>query len=201
MDLKSKIRMRYGLWFGLILFFITSLCQSQDIQEREHRIRKSQFPTMQLNSTILGPKIKQKRYYKEVDSLGITYFLKFKKDRLHYFLSFDQDGNLVNSGFRVTEVDIPEETYQEIKEYLSHSFEKFRVKRIFQEYPPTNTENDIPTLTDTFQNLILPSNVYKLIVNIEINKRRSELDLWFRADGSLLRKRPALPMNHDRILY
>ena len=193
--------MRYGLWFGLILFLATNLCQGQDIKEREHRIRKSQFPIMQLNSMILGPKIKQKRYYKEVDSLGTTYFLKFKKDRLHYFLSFDEAGNLINSGFRVTEIDIPEEIYQEIKGYLSDSFEKFRVKRIFQEYPTTNTQSDTPKLTDTFQNLILPTNVYKLIVIVKNTKRSSELDLWFRADGSLLRKRLALPMNHDRILY
>lgn len=193
--------MRYGLWFGLFLFLGTYLCQGQNRDEREHRIRKSQFPTMQLDSMIVDLKIRQKRYYKEVDSFGTTYFLKFKKDRLHYFLSFDEAGNLVNSGFRVTEIDIPEETYQEIKEYLSDSFEKFRVKRIFQEYPATNTERDTPKLTDTFQNLILPSNVYKLIVIVKNNKRSSELDLWFRADGSLLRKRPALPMNHDRILY
>lgn len=193
--------MGYGLWFGLFVFIGTSLCQGQNREEREHRIRKSQFPTVQLDSLAIGPRIKQKRYYKEVDSLQTTYIFKFKKDRLHYFLSYDDTGNLVTSGFRVNEIDIPEETYQKIEGYLSDTYEKFRIKRIFHEYPVVNTESDTPDLTDTFQNLMLSGNAYKLIVFVKNSTGRHELDLWFKADGSLIRKRPALPMNHDRILY
>ena len=193
--------MGYGLWFGLFVFIGTSLCQGQNREEREHRIRKSQFPTVQLDSLAIGPKIKQKRYYKEVDSLQTTYIFKFKKDRLHYFLSYDDTGNLITSGFRVNEIDIPEETYQKIEGYLSDTYEKFRIKRIFHEYPVVNTESDTPDLTDTFKNLMLSGNAYKLIVFVKNSTGRHELDLWFKADGSLIRKRPALPMNHDRILY
>ena len=193
--------MGYGLWFGLFVFIGTSLCQGQNREEREHRIRKSQFPTVQLDSLAIGPKIKQKRYYKELDSLQTTYIFKFKNDRLHYFLSYDDTGNLITSGFRVNEIDIPEETYQKIEGYLSDTYEKFRIKRIFHEYPVVNTESVTPDLTDTFQNLMLPGNAYKLIVFVKNSAGRGELDLWFKADGSLIRKRPALPMNHDRILY
>lgn len=193
--------MRYGLWFGLFVFLGTSWCQGQNREEREHRIRKSQFPTAQLDSFVVGYKIKQKRYYKEIDSLQTTYFFKFKKDRLHYFLSYDDTGKMIKSGFRVNEIDIPEETYQKIESYLSDSHEKFKIKRIFQEYPVANTESDTHGLTNTFQNLILPGNEYKFIVIVKNNTEKGELDLWFTADGSLIRKRPALPMNHGRILY
>ena len=193
--------MGYGLWFGIFVFLGTTLCQGQNREEREHRIRKSQFPSVQLDSLVVGSEIKQKRYYKEIDSLQTTYIFKFKKDRLHYFLSYDDTGKLVTSGFRIKEIDMPEETYQKIESYLSDSYKKYRIKRIFQEYPAVHTESDTPKLRNTFQNLILPNIVYKLIVIGKNNKRSNDLDLWFRADGSLIRKRLALPMNHDRILY
>jgi hypothetical protein len=177
-----------------------TVCFPQHI-EREHRIRKSQFPTLQTNLLILGPKINKKRYYKEIDSLVTTYILKFKMARLNYSLSFDDNGKLNISGFRVNEIDIPEETFQKIKAYLSDSYEKSRIKRIFQQYPANNPENDESALKNTFQNLLLPSNVYKLIVIGKNDKKKNEYDLWFSADGNLIRKRQALPMNHDRILY
>jgi len=90
---------------------------------------------------------------------------------------------------------------KKVKAYLTDSYGKSRIKRIFQQYPATNPEDDESTLKNTFQNLLLPSNMYKLIVIGENDKKKNEYDLWFSADGNLIRKRNALPMNHDRILY
>ncbi len=177
-----------------------AVCFPQQI-EREHRIRKSQFPSVNIGLMFNGSETNKIRYYREVDSLETTYILKFKMARLNYLLSFDDAGKLKISGFRVNEIDIPEETLQKIKGYLSDSYEKSRIKRIFQLFPATNPENDESALKNTFQNLILPSNVYKLIVNGKNGKENNEYDLWFSADGNLIRKRQALPMNHDRILY
>ena len=186
--------------FFMLLLFIGTACFPQHI-EREHRIRKSQFPTVDFGTMFNGIKTKKMRYYKEVDSLETTYILKFKIDLLNYSLSFDDNGKLTKSGFLVNEIDIPEETFQKINAYLSDSFEKSRIKLIFQQYPMTNSENAESALTNTFQNLLLPSNEYKLIVIGKNDKKHTEYDLWFTADGNLTRKRHALPMNHDRILY
>lgn len=177
-----------------------TVCFPQHI-EREHRIRKSQFPSVNIGLIFDGSMTNKIRYYKEVDSLETTYILKFKMARLNYLLSFDDAGKLKISGFRVKEIDIPEETFQKIRAYLNDSYEKSRIKRIFQQYPATNPENDESALKNTFQNLLLPSNVYKLIVIGKNDKKKNEYDLWFSADGNLIRKRQALPINHDRILY
>jgi hypothetical protein len=149
----------------------------------------------------IGQETKQVSYYKEVDSLGTTYLIKFKRDRMRYFLSYDTSGKLINSGFRIKEIDIPEDTFEKIKTYLMGSYRKSRIRRIYQQYPATNPENDESALKNTFQNLILPSNVYRLIIIGKNDQRNTEYDLWFDADGNLIRKRQALPMNHDRILY
>jgi len=174
-----------------------TVCFSQQI-EREHRIKKSQFPPVNIGLMLNGFKTNKMSYYKEVDSLETTYILKFKMVRLNYILSFDDIGKLKIPGFLVNEIDIPEETIQKINAYLSDSYEKSRIKRIFQQYSATNAES---ALTNTFQNLLLPSNVYKLIVIGRNDKKNNEYDLWFSADGNLIRKRQALPMNHDHILY
>jgi len=188
--------MKYSLF--VYIFLISTFCFSQHI-EREHRIRKSQFPTLQKDVMILEQKkFKKVRYYKEVDSVETTYLIKFKRDRLHYFLAYDPNGKLINSGFRIKEIDIPEDTVEKIKAVLTHSYGKSRIRRIHQLYPTTS---DATSLTNTFQNLILPSNIYRLMVITKNDQGTTEYDFWFNAEGDLLRNRQALPMNHDRVLY
>lgn len=184
----------------LLVLFVGFFCFSQQT-EREHRIRKSQFPIIQTDLMMIAPHIRKKRYYKEIDSLATSYILKFKKDKLDYFLTYDDLGNLKTSGFRVKEIDLPMETFQKIQAYLAHSYEKYRIKRILQQYPPRTNDHVESTLKDTFQNLILPSNVYRLIIIGKNDGKNTEYDLWFSADGDLIRKRRTLPMNHDRVLY
>lgn len=188
------------LKIAILLFFGIQWCQGQDQYEREYRIRKSQFPVLQSDSILNGHDLKRKRFYKEIDSLGTNYILKFKKDRLHYTLSFDKDGTLKKSGFRVNEVDIPDEAFLAMENHLSASFNKFSIKRIYQQYA-SHDGNDKSLLTSTFQNLLLPSIVYKLVVMGKKDGIKNEYDFWFNADGLFLTKRIALPMNHDHILY
>ncbi len=188
-------------WVLIMVLFSSSVLFAQNNHEREHRIRKSQFPTIQKDFMSIGQNTKQVRYYKEVDSLETTYILKFKKDRLNYLLSYDESGQLKESGFRIHEIDIPEDTFLKINTFLSDSFEKTRIKRIFQLYPVTNSQSTKSVLNNTFQNLILPTNIYKLIIVGKKDKKNIENDLWFDAAGNFIRKRQALPLNHDRILY
>ncbi len=192
---------RYNL---LILFFcLGGFAFSQDRPEREHRIRKSQFPTIQDNVPLIGKDMKRTRYYKEVDSSDTTYSLKFKLDRLNYHLDYDLEGGLKNSGFRVKEIDIPSETFENIKKYLNVHFGKTKIKRIFQEYPVAiaNDEHRVNSLKSTFQNLLLPENTYKIALRTLKEGSKEDYELWFSAEGTFIRMRAALPANYDRILY
>lgn len=185
----------------ILVFCGTLICQGQDNYEREFRIKKSQFPDIPLDSSLAGHNIKRKRFYKEVDSLGSTYILKFKKNRLHYNLRFNESGELLNSGFKINEIDVPDETLQEIKRLLSSTFVKHKIKRMYQQYASNKKESEDSQLKNTFQNLLLPSNIYKLNITGKNGKNSTEYDFWFNAEGHLINKRIALPMNHDHILY
>ncbi len=185
----------------MMLFLGTLICNGQEKYEREFRIKKSQFPELKSDSILADGNIKRKRYYKEVDSLGATYILKFKKNRLYYHLTFNDSGELLNSGFRINEIDFPDETIHEIKRYLSGTFEKFKIRRMYQQYAFDKKVGEKSQLKNTFQNLLLPDNLYRLNVKGKKGKTRTDYDFWFNAEGHLIKKRTALPMNHDRILY
>ncbi len=180
-----------------------SLAFSQNRSEREHRIRKSQFPSPQTDISIIGNKnLKRVQYYREIDSDVETYSQKFKLNRLHYHLDFDSEGYLKNSGFQVQEIDLPDDTYSAIMDHLKSNFEKIKVKQIFQEYPVTTDEKEkSTTIKNTLQNLLLPNNLYKLLVRGKQMDKIGDFELWFDAEGKFVRMRDALPANFDRVLY
>lgn len=185
----------------LFLVLLSSFCLSQDTYKREHRIRKSQFPA--LSSDILNSVsgTKQHRYYKEINNSQAVYILKFKKARLNYFMEFNHEAQLRNLGFRIKEIDIPSETYSNIRSYLSRNFDKVRIRFLYQEYPVTEREAAEITIKNTFQNLLLPNNLYKLILVAKTGGKRNTYEAYFDSEGNFMRIRQSLPADYDHILY
>jgi hypothetical protein len=181
---------------------VTSLFGQKNL-EREHRIKKSQFPAIEPTVESTGKEVRQIRYYREVDSTGTNYSIKFKLGRLHYHFDYDNAGILINSGFRVKPIDIPMETFSAMEDYLLRNFEKTKILRIFQEYPVRNGINHTreANIKSTFQNLLQPGNEYKVMIHGTRKGVRNDFELWFDAEGNFLRMRFALPTNLDRVLY
>jgi len=145
---------------------------------------------------ILG-NIRNLKYYKEVDSSNTTYTLKFRKGRMHYHIDYNEKGTLQNTGFKVKEVDIPMETYARISAVLNANFDKVKIKYIQQRYNGSSKN----VLKNTFQNLILPSNTYKIMLRGKKVDKREDYIAIFDAEGNLIKTTRALPANYDRVLY
>ena len=193
---------RYRLPVLLLLLMLGNTSQAQYKYEREHRIRKSQFPANALR--FIEKKLedaRQVRFYREVDSIKISYEAKFKLDRLRYSVEFDQQGRLEDVEILIREIDIPEESLQAIKEYLSTNFQKYRIRRIQQQYPVSDAEPTAITLRNAFQNLLLPTNRYELIVAGRKDKGFNDYEILFNAEGEFLSIRKSLPANYDHVLY
>tara|TARA_R110002167_G_scaffold261316_11_gene467813 strand:+ start:427 stop:1026 length:600 start_codon:yes stop_codon:yes gene_type:complete len=191
-----------GKYNYLPIFLLTGfMALSQARPEREHRILKSQFPTLVTDHLDLRTEIKKLRYFKTVDSTETTYTRKFKKDRLYYHIDYDGSGNLIGSGFRVKEVDIPSDTYAMIQQYLQGNYERYKIRRMWQLYPAGLSLPGEDALKNTFQNLIRPDNLYKVMVRDKSLGKRMDYELWFDATGGFKQMRYALPANHDRVLY
>ncbi|MBU3028138.1 hypothetical protein [Zobellia galactanivorans] len=185
-----------------IFSFGTGTLFAQVKSEREHRIRKSQFP----EKALMGIEEKlenarQIRFYKEIDSNEVSYKVKFKKDRLRYGIKFNNDSNIEDIEFEIKPVDIPNDSYSQIIAYLENNFEKYRVQKIQQQYLTEGNDID-QSLKDAFQNLMLPSITYKFSVKGRKNGKDVEkFEIIFNAEGKLELIKKALPPNYDHILY
>lgn len=186
------------LSFFLMLY---SICIAQNRPEREHRILKKQFPTTELSSKFDSKEFKKVKYYKEVSTNSVVYSIKLKKERLYYQLFFTEDGKLTTAALKVKEVDIPDETFQKISGYLTNTFLKYRVLEMQQQYNVAKATDKEKTLKNTFQNLILPDNIFRFFVKGKIGNTKEEKFFFFDANGNFLRSKAALPKNHDRVLY
>lgn len=192
---------RYKLTL-LPLLFLASLAQGQIKYEREFRIKKSQFPVHSLE--VLGDRLedaKRIRYYKEIDSNATGYEVKFKKKRLHYSVEFSEDGRLEDIEILIRDVDIPEETLENIHAQLNKEFGKFRIRRMQQQYPVREGEPVSQTIRDAFQNLLLPHIRYEIMVGGKKDKSFGQYEALFDASGKLIEIRKSLPANYDHILY
>lgn len=188
--------MKYS-YTTLVLFLMLGLnCFSQPIIEREHRIKKSQFPSINMDNLPME-NTKSIRYYREVDTSKITYTLKFKKGKMRYHIDYSEKGVIQNTGFIVKEVDIPTDTYANISSVLKEKFKKTKIKYIQQRYPGSG-EN---VLKNTFQNLILPSNTYKVLLRGKKADTGEDYIAIFNAEGNLENMAMALPANYDHVLY
>ena len=119
--------------FTFLLLFIGFICSAQNKLEREHRIKKSQFPKEALQIIVeKNQEFQRLKFYKEVDSTSKTYTAKFKKARLFYEMDFTEKGELSSLGFAIKPVDIPEENFNRINEYLSQNFEKVKIRKMLQ---------------------------------------------------------------------
>lgn len=188
--------MKYSYITLMLLLMLGLQCFSQTKLEREHRIKKSQFPAVDIDKLPLE-NTKHIRYYREVDTSKITYTLKFKKGKMHYHINYNEKGALQNTGFMVKEVDIPTDAYANIDSYLKENFKKIKIKYIQQRYLGSS-EN---VLKNTFQNLILPSNTYKLMLRGKKADKKEDYIAIFDAEGNLIKTAIALPANYDRVLY
>jgi len=186
----------------VLVLFQFSMVNSQVKVEREHRIKKNQFPDAAHD--FIQEKLqdaKKIRFYKETDTTKITYEAKFKKDKLYYSIEFDESGKLEDIEIAIKEVDVPEDSWSKITKFLNKKFTEFKIRKIQQQYPITSDETAETTLNNAFQNLLIPSLNYELFVRGKIHEDRADYEILFGAEGDFIKMREALPANYDHVLY
>lgn len=193
--------MKYSIFLIAFLFACVSSF-SQDKYEREHRILKKQFPEKALN--YISEKLegaKKIRFYREIDSAKTSFEVKFKKVRLWYSIEFDEQGELEDIEIDIKEIDIPNESWKNINTYLANNFSKTRIKKIQQQYRASQNESTEVTLRNAFQNLLLPSINYEIIIAGKKETGYEEYEVLFDAEGVFRKIRKSLPANYDHVLY
>ena len=194
--------MKYNQILFIVVFSFCIHGAAQATYEREHRIKKNQFPEKAhdlLANEIT--KVKRLRFYRETDSTKTGFKAKFKKDRLRYSMGFNSDGILEDVEILINEIDVPNDTFTSVESYLNQSYTKYQIRKILQQYPVKKTEEIKKTLQEAFQNLLLPSVNYKLIVMCKTDDGSVDFEFLFDSDGNFKKKRALLPPNYDHVLY
>ncbi len=184
-----------------IFLFFCATAFSQEKLEREYRILKSQFPDIAYYENKLGDGIKKTRYYKEVSATETLFTAKFKKDRLQYQMIYTKEGKLQSIQFSIKKVDVPMDAYENMEKQLNTLFDKWKLLKMNQVYSIKSKETEEETFKNAFQNLMLPSIGYKLIVKGKKAGQRIQKEFWFNARGEIVFNRDMLPANYDRVLY
>ncbi|MDX1332882.1 MAG: hypothetical protein R3252_07625 [Robiginitalea sp.] len=189
-------------WIFLLLLFLGVTGLSQVKSEREFRIKKSQFPPTTLEKVqpyLEG--VRRLRFYKEIDAGRVSYEVKFKKARLHYSVEYSDAGELEDIEVRIKTVDIPSESWEALEEHLTGSFEKYKVRKIQQQYRRASFPSDADTFQNAFQNLLLPEIRYELIVHAKTEDGYRDFEITYDARGKFIQKKKSLPPNYDHVLY
>jgi hypothetical protein len=199
----KRLKLRKAPIFSIIIIisFYFQYSYGQHKYEREYRIRKSQFPTNARE--LIEDKITDAnriKFYKETDGTKVSFEAKLKKDRLWYSIEFSEDGILEDIEILIKTTDIPNDTFSKIETYLNKKFKKYRVKRLQQQYR-ASTDALETTLKNAFQNLILPTNNYELMVAGKNEDGYMDYEILFDADGNFKNQRTSLPPNYDHVLY
>lgn len=192
--------MKYSTLFFLLLL-IPFLAVSQNKYEREIRIEEAKFPAEALN--LASPYLedaKRVRFYRETDSIKVSYEAKFKKGKLLYSVEFDKTGQLEDVEFIIKKNDVPEESWNAMEGWLGNAFKKVKIKKIQQQYPLLDSQPD-QLMREAFQNLILPYIRYELVFSAQNGKGFQLYEGLFDANGKMLKIRKSLKPTYDHILY
>lgn len=186
----------------IICLCTTFIGFSQTKEEREHRILCGQFPKNAVKTVkedLEG--VKQLKYYQEIEKTTTTFTAKFKKNKLFYRMDFNAKGDVQNIGYRIKEVDIPNEIYAVIDSTLTENFEKPKTRRMFQQYAKSDYTVSEEMIKTAFQNLLLPNIEYKFLITGKKKGYRQYYEVIFNATGEIKQMKESVAANYDHVLY
>ena len=118
--------MKYSLFLMVLSLLWCFPVWAQAKYEREFRIKQADFPQKAL--TLIKDEIqgvKRLRFYKEIDSITVSFEAKFKKDRLFYSIEFNTEGELQDIEILIQESDIPNDVFEAITAHLKANLLEF----------------------------------------------------------------------------
>ncbi|PTX59297.1 hypothetical protein C8N46_110134 [Kordia periserrulae] len=191
---------------ALLLFLTFSgYCTAQQSYkyEKEERIEKKVFPQkgLDLLDKTLPEKVKNVKYYKERDSVKISYESKLKFKRKYYSIEFTEKGLLEDVEVTIKKKQIPEETREKIENYMRNAYDSYRIKKIQRQYNNTNTIDAKQVIQNAFSNDLNSEHFYEIIAEVKTKKERYFIEITFTKDGDFTLVRTIIQSSYDHILY
>ncbi len=193
-------------YYVACLFLMLSLCctaQQSYKYEKEARIEKKLFPknALDLLEKTLPKKVKKVKYYKERDSVKVSYETKLKYEKQKYSIEFSEKGALEDVEVTIKKKHIPTETLKKIESYLKNNYRSFRFKKIQRQYNNSSTIDAKSVIQNAFSNNLNSSFFYEIIAEVKTEKKRYFIEITFTKEGDFTLVRTIIQSSYDHILY
>lgn len=190
----------YKLWMCVSCFFVIFQVAAQVKNEKETRVSQSDFPKAAIELLVTLPKSHKKiKYYRETDSLKVSYEAKVKLNRRLYSIEFDNNGLLEDIEVLIKKKHLDKALLTTISKYLSSNYLKFSIIKIQKQYVHTPSKS----ISQTLQSALDLKNDcnYEIITEVKQGKQYQIKELTFDAQGKFLSERTLKPSSYEHILY
>lgn len=186
----------------LVFYFILSICFSQNKDEREERIKQSEFPEIaQTYFNFISHDAKYLKFYKETDGEKQSFEAKFKVDKLHYSVEFDTIGNLEDIEIVIKKKYISKKTYKEISNYFDSNFKKTRIIKIQKQYINYTNKSDKYFIQHIVENPNDKHTHFEIIAEIKTKKKHELREFIFNRNGIFEKSRLVTSSSYEHALY
>ncbi len=185
-----------------IIFAFTQLAFCQTKNEKEERVKFSDFPEMaQKLVEGLPKKCKRIKFYKETDGEKQSFEAKFKYKKQRYSLEFSTKGNIEDIEVVIKLKDINTSPREKINNYFKNTFTKHKIIKIQKQFvysSKINASNFIDNVLS--QNSKIPTN-FEIIAEVTTEKKRNIREFTFNNVGMFLSFRVLNPTSYEHVLY
>ncbi len=191
--------MRHSIIIGFLLapWFWVMAQQDQIKYEREERVRVNIVPGP-AGDFVEGCGFTERiKWYYEYSQNGNSYEAKVKQDGIKYSIEFDDQGKLEDVEFVIDWDDIPTGTKNQIEQYLDSTFQRYRLKKIQQQW--TGTPAELQKLIRKESANSGYSTQYEIVMRGKTDGDTHWYEILFSAEGSLLRRSVFVPRNTDNL--
>lgn len=194
-----------SLYFFLFMLITQKSIAQDEKREYEQSVKKREIPAEILDS--LEPFIQKSsriKYYFQTDGEEETYEIKGRMKGKYYSIEYQKDGTLIDIEMLIDFEEIPENTHNNIQEYLTENYDKYVFTRIQQQYIPEEEEAEEAEeaiedlMEDDFEDFGIR---YELEVDTRAGNQLGSFELLFDAEGKLMQQRKIIKRAEDNIFY
>ena len=189
--------------FNIIYFiFFSTLCFPQAKNEKEERIKQSEFPEVaQTYFNAFAHKVKYLKFYRETDGNKKSFEAKFKINKLYYSIEFDTLGTLEDIEIVIKEKLIPKTTLTSISEYFNINFKKSRLIKIQKQYVNYTDESDKQFIEHIVDNPNDKHTHFEIIAEIKTENEHELRECTFDRNGKFQKSRRVTSSSYEHALY
>ena len=182
-----------------ILLISVSIGRAQTKYEKELRIKPDQVPKNAIEFVQLlnfGTKIK---WYQELSETGSSIEAKTKYKGEHYSIEFSKDGTLEDVEVKIRWNTIPEIVRKRITNDLELKYDDYKLNKVQIQYQgnPNAIRSYLIKGTD-FNEITIN---YEVVISTKVNKKFTQFELLYSAEGILLKRAEIVLRNSDNIEY